>query len=100
MTGLIEIQQALSHGSITEKLQQAQEGNLNNYQQLAAADMRQKEIQRQREANKANKADDGSIRDGQKRHDREQKKDAPKQPADCPGNELSEKPDHLLDVLA
>lgn len=101
MAGLIEIQQALSHGTLAEKVQQSQEGNLTQYQQYTAAEMKQKDVQKQREANKADKTDDTRIRDRRKRQRKETRNRAgEEQLEDGTSADSSEQQDHILDIIA
>lgn len=48
MVGMIEHQQGIQHSSLVEKIQQVKQDHLNVYQQQAAGELQQKNIQAQR----------------------------------------------------
>jgi len=100
MAGLVEIQQILTHGTMTEKIQQAHDGTLESYQQAAAAEMKQKDIRRQRETNKSSKTDDARIRDGRKRHADAHEGGRHDGSEATPDEDDSENPGHMIDVIA
>ena len=98
MIGLIELQQSLSYTTVAEKVQQVKHENLIVYQQQTVAETKEKDVQKQRELNEANKTDDVRIRDHEgKRNKRENKRKKNKKE-----NALSDdrKSKHKVDIIA
>ena len=79
MTGLLELQQGLLHGSLAERVQQVKDENLNLYQQYTTAELKAKDLQKQREMTEANKTDETRIRDREKRKKKNKKKEQKRQ---------------------
>ena len=75
MTGLIEVQQVISHSALVEKVQHVKQENLLIHQQYSVEEMKERNLKRQRKVIKADESEAMKIRDREKeRQKRDNKK--------------------------
>jgi len=97
MVGLIEHQQGILHSNLVEKIQQVKQEHLNVYQQQAAAELQQKNVQQQHQVPGSDSSAGIRVDEkGEKQRERRRKKDRERRPEDG----TAQSPDHLLDVVA
>jgi len=100
MVGIIEHQQGIINSALVEKLQQVKQDNLSVYQQHAAVELQQKNIQQQHMVPESHQAHDIRVDEknrGQKRKYRPKKE----KPGDADEEEQDKKPSgRMLDIVA
>lgn len=86
------------HGNLADKVQQGKEENLTVYQQYTAAEMKEKQVQKQRAPHETQMTDDARIRRHKERRERRgrKKKDTQKDATENP----SKKAENKIDVIA
>lgn len=101
MVGLFGLQQGILHGSVAEKVQQAKSENSAVFQQLAAAEIKEKQLLQKRVTTEAGKTDDVRIRgDKKKEHREKRQKRKHAHSTSTPADVSQEQKDHILDIIA
>ena len=100
MLHTIENQQILSNTQTVEKVQQSRQETLIAHQQNAETEMKQKEMQNQREVAHTNETENAIIRDREGRQQKKKKRAQKKKDAAEQEMLLEEQSKQKLDVLA
>jgi hypothetical protein len=100
MSGLIGLQQGLSHSSNAEQIQQHKQESLAINQQYAAVELKEKDALKKRELSKTHKADDTRIRDKEKKKKREEKEKKKRDTILASTDDVNELSGHKVDIIA
>ncbi len=99
MPALIELQQVLSHSSSVDKIQQAKNDNQTVYQQLTVAELKEKDVQKQREVQETYKTENLKIKDRGKKQKKNRKNNRQKNNRESDTVDASKHPEHIIDII-
>ncbi len=99
MVGLIENQQAIQQSTAVEKIHQAKQENLPVFQEYAAADLKDKQLRKQRQVNSSNQTEDVVINEKDGRKHKKKKNEKKKSKSDSDVQQNLEPSEHLLDIV-
>ena len=100
MVGLIEHQQGIQQSSVLDKVQQVKQENLTVYQEYSEADMKDKDVKKQRQVAQSEKSNAAKVRERKKRErkgNQDRRQNQQQQESDSGDEKL---PQHRLNIVA